>query len=85
MIKQAQDIKTDNKLYIDDISHAPSGTLKYPTGRNSEYMLRRNYGIKSLFPHPSLLIRDNNGKLKIIRNWEDQRVNFKNGGFLFPN
>jgi hypothetical protein len=85
--KLVEDIKNinDNKLYIDNLSVKPGGTLSYPNRHVSEFALKRNTGIKSLFPHPSLLIRDNNGKLKIIRNWSDPRVNYKNGGFLFPN
>jgi hypothetical protein len=47
-------------------------------------MLRRNTGIKSLFPHPSLLTRDADGKLRIVRDWADSRINYKSGGRLIP-
>jgi hypothetical protein len=45
-----------------------------------EFMLRRNTGIKSLFPHPSTFTRDANGRIIINRIWEDPRVNYKQGG-----
>lgn len=52
------------------------------TLQEAEYMTRQNTGIKSLFPHPSLLQRDANGKWFIPRDWNDPRVNYKNGGKL---
>ena len=45
-----------------------------------EVMIRRNTGIKSLFPHPDLFVRDNSGKVILDRNWNDIRVNYKQGG-----
>ena len=45
-------------------------------------MVPRNTGIKSLYPHPSAFLRDNNGKIIINRNWDDPRINFKHGGTL---
>lgn len=42
----------------------------------------RNTGIKSLFFHPSLLKRNEFGKLEVIRDWNDPRVNYKQGGKL---
>lgn len=72
----------DNKLYIDDISVFPRGTLTPPNGTLSEYMIRRNTGIKSLYPHPSLFIKDEHGAVKLLRDWSDPRVNFKNGGVV---
>lgn len=71
----------DNKLYIDDISMSPMGTLTGLTHpHRQEYMLRRNSGIKSLYPHPSLFKRDINGNVSVIRDWTDERVNYKSGG-----
>ena len=40
-----------------------------------ELVIKRDNGIKSLYPHPSTA----NGKL-FIRNWEDNRLNYKDGG-----
>ena len=45
-----------------------------------EGVIPRNTGIKSLFPHPSTLIKDSDGNWIIKRNWLDTRVNYKNGG-----
>ena len=45
-----------------------------------EGVIPRNSGIKSLFPHPSTLIKDSDGNWIIKRNWLDTRVNYKNGG-----
>jgi hypothetical protein len=45
-----------------------------------EGMLHRNTGIKSLFPHPNTLIQDESGNWIIKRDWNDPRVNYKNGG-----
>lgn len=71
----------DNKLYIDNISMSPMGTLTGLTHpHRQEYMLRRNSGIKSLYPHPSLFKRDVNGNVSVIRDWTDERVNYKSGG-----
>lgn len=47
-----------------------------------EFMLRRNTGIKSLFPHPETFVRGSDGKVNILRNWNDTRVNYKKGGKL---
>lgn len=46
-------------------------------------MLRRNTGIKSLFPHPQAFVNQD-GKILIDRNWTDPRINFKQGGRLIP-
>lgn len=72
----------DNKLYIDDISMPVQSTLTPANKYTTEYMLRRNTGIKSLFPHPSLFVRDANGTVQINRDWEDIRLNYKNGGVV---
>lgn len=48
-----------------------------------EFMLRRNTGIKSLFPHPQAFVNQD-GKILIDRNWTDPRINFKRGGKLIP-
>jgi hypothetical protein len=45
-----------------------------------EGMIHRNTGIKSLFPHPSTLMKDDSGNWIIKRDWNDPRVNYKNGG-----
>lgn len=47
-----------------------------------EGMIPRNTGIKSLFPHPSTLVKDANGNWVIKRDWLDPRVNYKKGGKL---
>lgn len=72
----------DNKLYIDDISALPVGSLDPINGIRAEYLLRRNNGIKSLFPHPSVFVRNKYGTVSVIRNWQDPRVNYKIGGKL---
>lgn len=46
-------------------------------------MLRRNTGIKSLFPDPSRFIRGASGKVELLpTDWKDGRINFKQGGKL---
>lgn len=66
-------------LYI-DYNEPMSGIMDVTRGAG---MLRRNTGIKSLFPHPSRLVRGENGLLKMLpTNWDDPRVNFKQGGIL---
>jgi hypothetical protein len=45
-------------------------------------MLRRNDGIKSLFPHPSTFVRNADGTVSVRRDWRDSRVNYKSGGKL---
>lgn len=47
-----------------------------------EGMVARNTGIKSLFPHPSLLQKNNEGIWQMIRDWNDPRVNYSQGGVL---
>lgn len=71
------------RLWIDPALIENSGVaprLSLTKIKPMEFMLRRNDGIKSLFPHPSLFIKDANGKIIINRNWLDPRVNFKSGG-----
>ena len=66
-------------LYI-DYNEPMSGIMDVTRGAG---MLRRNTGIKSLFPHPSRLVRGEDGLLKMLpTNWDDPRVNFKQGGIL---
>ena len=66
-------------LYI-DYNEPMSGIMDVTRGAG---MLRRNTGIKSLFPHPSRLVRGEDGLLKMLpTNWADPRVNFKQGGIL---
>lgn len=69
-----------------------SGGMRYPTlqptkfqtmenmGDQMEFRLRRNTGIKSLFPHPDTFVRNPDGSVSILRDWNDPRVNYKNGG-----
>lgn len=70
--------KSRDMAILDDISHYPHSV--YTKGNQIEFNVPRNTGIKSLFPHPSLFIKDANGKIIINRNWLDPRVNFKSGG-----
>jgi hypothetical protein len=63
---------------LDDISVSPHSL--YTSGVQTEFMVPRNTGIKSLYPHPSLFIKDANGKVTLNRNWDDIRVNYKQGG-----
>jgi hypothetical protein len=66
-------------LYIDP-SEAVQGVFE---GDRAAFMLRRNDGIKSLFPHPSRLIRNEDGTVQLLpTNWSDPRVNFALGGKL---
>ena len=50
---------------IDDISHYPTQlfTEEVPI---SEFSVARNTGIKSLFPHPSRFIRNEDGTVRLI-------------------
>ena len=75
----------DNKMYVlegtdsgfDKLYQTPFGL---PGG---ELMIRRNTGIKSLYPHPSRFVRDADGFVHLIPvDWNDARVNFKKGGKL---
>lgn len=75
----------DNKMYVlkgtdsgfDKLYQTPFGI---PGG---ELMIRRNTGIKSLYPHPSRFVRDEDGFVHLIpTDWNDPRVNFKTGGKL---
>lgn len=74
----------DNKFYIDDVSSYRKGVFGIDPvdDHMGEFMLRRNTGIKSLFPHPSLFKRNADGTISLIRNWDDPRVNYKQGGKL---
>jgi len=64
-------------LYIEP-SEAVQGVFD---GDRAAFMLRRNTGIKSLFPHPSRLIRNEDGTVSLTStNWSDPRVNFALGG-----
>lgn len=57
-----------------------NGSMSNPTSsfkiRSFEGALHRNTGIKSLFPHPSTLQKNSNGKWFINRDWNDPRVNY---------
>lgn len=54
-------------------------------GDHLEFRLRRNTGIKSLFPHPDTFVRNPDGSVSILRDWNDPRVNYKHGGKLNQN
>lgn len=45
-----------------------------------EFALPRNTGIKSLFPHPKTFIKNSDGSISLIRDWNDFRLNYKIGG-----
>lgn len=69
----------NTSLYIDS-GEAVQGVFD---GDRAAFMLRRNDGIKSLFPHPSRLIRNEDGTVQLLpTNWSDPRVNFALGGKL---
>lgn len=72
-----------SRLWIDPALIKNSGVaprLSLIKVKPMEFMLRRNTGIKSLFPHPSTFTRDADGRIVINRIWEDPRVNYKQGG-----
>lgn len=75
---------TKNMAIIDDYSAYP--LAHFDEGNNiphSEVSISRNDGIKSLFPHPSRFIRNADGTVTLIpTDWNDVRVNFKQGGKL---
>jgi hypothetical protein len=48
-----------------------------------ELMIRRNTGIKSLYPHPSRFVKNADGTVTLKPvDWSDIRVNYKEGGKL---
>lgn len=65
---------------VDDISHYPS--RQFTSSPQLEFMVPRNSGIKSLYPHPSLFVENKDGSISLIRNWLDNRVNFSKGGSI---
>lgn len=72
--------KNDNRAYLDFMEH-PMGDWDFKSP--AAIMLRRNTGIKSIYPHPSRFIRNADGTVTLIpTNWSDARVNFKQGGTL---
>lgn len=75
---------TRNMAIIDDYSIYPMA--HFDEGNNiphAEFSISRNDGIKSLFPHPSRFIRNADGTVTLIpTDWNDARVNFKQGGKL---
>lgn len=74
--------KNDNRAYI-DLSERAAGMGADYSGPSAGVMVRRNTGIKSLYPHPSRFIRNSDGTVSLIpTNWSDVRVNFKQGGIL---
>lgn len=70
-----------NMMIIDDASHVVLGQMN-PQGKQVEFGLTRNSGIKSLFPHPSLFVRNPDGTVSIARDWRDIRINYKQGGSI---
>ena len=75
--------KESNILIVDDISMYPQNFESLPISREFpllEFGITRNSGIKSLFPHPSTIVRNADGTFTVNRNWNDLRVNHKNGG-----
>ena len=76
LLKNIPNEKT--RMWIGDGGNRPELTTEGFIPK--EVMIRRNTGIKSLFPHPDLFVRDNSGKVILDRNWNDIRVNYKQGG-----
>ena len=75
----------ENILWIDPALIESSGVaprLSLLGVKPMEFMLRRNTGIKSLFPHPETFVRGSDGRVSILRDWNDARVNYKRGGKL---
>ena len=88
-IDYVRTLKPNNQLVINTFGGMRHPTLqptKFQTNSNLgdqiEFRLRRNTGIKSLFPHPSTFVTNEDGTISIIRDWNDPRVNFKQGGKL---
>lgn len=80
--KMIDDIpQKDNRAYIN--TNAAFDGFYVPSKIDGEIMLRRNTGIKSLYPHPSRFVRNEDGTVSLLpSNWDDPRVNFKQGGQL---
>lgn len=79
-IRMADTGAVKDMAVIDNISHYPIQlfTEEVPI---SEFSVARNTGIKSLFPHPSRFIRNEDGTVRLIpTDWSDIRVNYKQGG-----
>ena len=73
----------DNRAYLDFTEPVPG--MWIPSNGNTAVMLRRNTGIKSLYPHPSRFVRNADGTVTLIpTDWNDSRVNFKEGGKINP-
>lgn len=80
----------DQNILIRDASSPAAygwlGTISPELGGKAvtpyEFMLHRNEGIKSLFPHPSVFRRGEDGAVSVTRDWLDPRVNYAKGGNL---
>lgn len=70
----------DTNAYLDP-NEVVHGFLQGP---QYGVLIRRNSGIKSLYPHPSRLIQNSDDTISLLpTDWSDVRVNFKNGGVLY--
>lgn len=76
-------LKPNNQLVINTFGGMRHPTLqptkiktKSNSGDQMEFRLRRDTGIKSLFPHPSTFIKNDDGSISIIRDWNDPRINY---------
>lgn len=73
--------KEGNMLVIDDFMIPVKGIMD--NNMQVEFALTRNSGIKSLYPHPSLFVRNLDGTVTVARNWNDLKVNYKQGGSIY--
>ena len=69
--------KESNTIY-----YGKDAPLQYFNGKSLEFALPRNTGIKSLFPHPDTFIKNSDGTISLIRDWDNPKLNFKQGGKL---
>lgn len=74
------DTPHDYKLIWNTSGFNPQGTLK--SDLLGEFTFRRNDGIKSLFPHPSLISVGDDGIVKIDRDLSNILFNYRKGGKL---
>ena len=72
----------DNRAYLDFTERAAGMGADY-NAPAAGIMIRRNTGIKSLFPHPTRFYRDVDGVVRLRpTDWLDARFNFGDGGKL---
>jgi hypothetical protein len=79
--------KLDRNAFVLETEPIPGSTILYPDNSMRNYataegMIHRNDGIKSLFPHPSTLTKNDAGNWVIQRDWNNPKVNYRDGGRL---